>query len=199
MPTLSQQFPGEMLPVRVLPLTQGYVAIVDPEDFALVGGHKWCVIIGQWGPPYAGRRVGGRRGNLVVRMHAVIKGAPGADHVNRIGLDNRRSNLRVATNSENHANSGPHKDNSSGFKGVGFRKDIRKWRAQIKVGDASNKYLGTFVTPEDAARAYDHAAIRGFGEYACTNYALGLVSHDTCGDDCLLCGDKQAHAAGRIL
>lgn len=92
------------------------------------------------------------------------------DHSNRDPSDNRIANLREATTRQNARNQGA-KNPKSGFKGVYTSRD--KWFASIRI-DGGPKYLGRFNTKEDAARAYDAAALELHGEFACTNEALGL-------------------------
>ena len=80
-------------------------------------------------------------------------------------------------------------NNSSGLKGVWLEQRTGRWKASISVHRV-RLYLGWFLFPDSAARAYDHAAVRHFGEYAVTNAGLGLVSHDGCGSctcSCQLC------------
>jgi hypothetical protein len=94
------------------------------------------------------------------------------DHRDGNGLNNRRrSNLRVCSHSQNGANQKKHKNNTSGFKGVVLYKDNRSrpWCARIKV-EGRHIYLGYFATPDEAAKAYDAAAIRLHGEFARTNF-----------------------------
>lgn len=90
------------------------------------------------------------------------------DHINHNGLDNRRENLRVASTSENSCNRLKTKANTSGYKGVTWRKDISKWQAQITV-HGKRMYLGSYVLIEDAARAYNQAALKYHGDFAQTN------------------------------
>ncbi len=91
----------------------------------------------------------------------------GLDHRNRDKTDNRIENLRLATKSQNMANSYRRKDNASGFKGIYFQKDKRKrpWLAQIRK-DGKKFHLGYFPTPEEGHAAYAAAARRLFGEFA---------------------------------
>lgn len=181
-PTLSQTYPGEMLPVKVIQLTRQMFTIIDPEDYALVSPFNWQVHTTA-GPPYAVRTVWTRGRGHGVRMHVAITGRTWVDHVNRRTLDNRRSNFRAATPAQNLANTRPHRDGTSGFKGVSLIRAEGLWRAQIGIG-GKNRSIGRFSTPEDAARAYDHAAVAAAGEYACTNFMLGLVTHDQCLQTC---------------
>jgi len=154
--------------MREIPLTQGKVAIVDEEDADRVLAFKWsatrCRDTGRY---YAGRREGRR----FVSLHRFILNAPPdrqVDHVNRDGLDNRRSNLRLATPSQNQWNRERRSDNRTGFKGV-FAHKSGKWQALIKA-NRKHIYLGLFDSKEDAARAYDLAALLLHGEFARINF-----------------------------
>jgi len=87
------------------------------------------------------------------------------DHINRECSDNRWSNLRVATKSQNLRNVGPHKTNKSGYKGVSWKKDVSKWIAQIRA-NGKVRYLGMFDDPKEAHAAYVEAAKKYSGDYA---------------------------------
>lgn len=90
------------------------------------------------------------------------------DHRNGNRLDNRIANLRDATRSQNCANMGLASHNTSGFNGVSFYRQTGRWQAYIRHG-GRRLHLGMFATAEDAAAAYDAAAIRLKGEFARTN------------------------------
>jgi len=86
------------------------------------------------------------------------------DHVNGQRDDNMFSNLREATNSENMRNSGRHKNNTSGFKGVSWFARDKCWRAYSSIG-GKRKHLGYFDTPESASAAYEEFARKNHGEF----------------------------------
>lgn len=89
------------------------------------------------------------------------------DHINGDKSDNRLENLRVANRSQNMSNTGLRRDNSSGYKGVTWHAQSRKWRALIHV-NKKQTHLGLFDTPEKAYAAYCAAAKEVFGEFAKT-------------------------------
>lgn len=93
------------------------------------------------------------------------------DHINMVKTDNRICNLREASNSQNHQNSGLSKANTSGYKGVCFNKARMMWDANIKH-NGKRKFLGRFENKECAAKAYDKAAIKIFGAFARINFPL---------------------------
>jgi hypothetical protein len=91
------------------------------------------------------------------------------DHRNQIKTDNRIDNLREATSSQNKGNIGLLRSNTSGFRGVSFNARRQKWHAQIKI-NGKQTYIGAFDLPEDAAKAYNAAALLYFGEFAYLNH-----------------------------
>ena len=151
----------------------GRVALVDDDDYELVSGYRWRVWERRRGPngaiwgPYAVASVSSRRGGCI-QMHQLITGWPMTDHRNGNGLDNQRSNLRPATVAQNTQNARPQAGSSSRYKGVTWHKKLSKWQAEIKVG-GKHRYLGVFVSEEDAALAYNVAALEAYGEYAYLN------------------------------
>lgn len=149
--------------VREIPLTKGYVALVDAADFDWLRGFSWQVHERPH-TQYATGRVGGR----MERMHRVILGAGSGvivDHIDGNGLNNTRANLRFCTAAENARNMGC--KNPAGLKGVRPRQD--KWRAAIWL-DGRQRSLGTFASVEEAARAYDAAAVSAYGDFARLNF-----------------------------
>ena len=96
------------------------------------------------------------------------------DHINGDGTNNTKENLRRCTRAENGRNAKRNINNKSGYKGVSYNTRLDKWVAQIAI-DGRAIYLGSFNTPEEAARTYDEAAIEHHGEFARTNKDLGLL------------------------
>jgi len=163
--------------MKEIPLSQGKMALVDDEDYAMLMGYKWCVRLANHGNLYAFRieLVNGR--NRGIHMHRVLLKAPDhyqVDHINGNGLDNRKSNLRLCTQSQNMHNESQHSTNTTGYKGV--RRDKRKlargsrcYSARITV-DKKSYSCGMFKTAEEAAHAFDEMAIRHVGKFARLNF-----------------------------
>lgn len=157
---------------KQIQLSEGKIALVDDEDFERINAHKWHANKYRNGRFYAVRHgvMGLFRKTLL--MHREILGFPSGmetDHINGDPLDNRKSNLRICTTAENQRNRGKQTNNASGFKGVIWSDTQKEWVAHIKV-DRKKIYLGHFQTAEDAARAYDRAALERHGEFAKTNF-----------------------------
>lgn len=154
-----------------VPLTQGRIAIIDDEDLNLVSKYIWHYADqGTGGKGYAKTNNKGKKPALL-RMHRIILGLRGkekVDHINRNTLDNRKSNLRIVTQSQNMMNAGIRKTNKSGFKGVHFAKREKKWLAMIWK-DNKQIFLGYFKSDKEAANAYNEGAIKYHGEYALLN------------------------------
>jgi hypothetical protein len=158
--------------VKQISLTQGKVALVDDADFERVSKWKWFVIFDDFNW-YAKRKWKGKlmpMSNFVLDLPIGVR----VDHANRKTLDNQRRNLRICTYSQNCRNAFSKSSNSSGFKGVSWKKANKKWCAQIKT-NGTVKHLGLFESPHDAALAYDAAALAASGEFALTNAKLGFL------------------------
>lgn len=158
---------------KEIPLTRGQVAIVDDDDYDYLMQWKWYAEYNStYGHYYATRtrKVSEKPGSKSIRMHRAIVNCPDnleVDHANHNTLDNRKSNLRVVTKSENLRNRNVQSNNTSGYKGVIFH--AGRYRATIKV-NRKNINLGRFDTIEEAAEAYKRAALRYHGEFACLDY-----------------------------
>ena len=149
-----------------VPLNLGRVALIDEQDAECVLSRSWFANPAPGGRFYAMRQEGGR----TIYMHRTILCAPAhldVDHANGDGLDNRRSNIRLATRSQNGANRDA-PGSSGGFRGV--YRERGRYRARIWVNDRA-KHLGCFDDPVDAALAYDAAASFYFGDFARLNIA----------------------------
>lgn len=153
---------------------QNLFALVDDEDYEVLKNMRWYLNTGkQDGPIYVKTRVNGKQ----ILMHRFIlnpsKGYH-VDHKDFNGLNNQKINLRCCTQRNNNRSSNIRKNNTTGFKGVTFSKLRVVYHSQIMV-DRKHIHCGTFDNKEDAARAYDEAAIKHFGDFACTNYSLGIL------------------------
>lgn len=107
-------------------------------------------------------------------MHRVILGLkPGdkrqCDHIDGDGLNNQRSNLRVCTIQQNSQSRKKQKGTTSKYKGVSFDRQHRKWQVSIRVNH-KHIHLGRFRSESAAARCYNKAALKYFGEFALTNH-----------------------------
>jgi len=152
---------------KLIPLTQGKVALVDACDYEELIKYKWCAIKGE-STYYAVRR----DGRKTVKMHREIMNAPAGlvvDHREHNGLDNRKSKLRICTRAENTRNQLLHKRGSTGYKGVSRHKTQKIFHANIGY-NCKRIWLGRFKNAKDAAKAYDKKAIELHGEFACLNF-----------------------------
>jgi hypothetical protein len=158
--------------MKEIPLTKGFVALVDDNYFEELSKYKWCANIKRAGLTYAVRRSVDRLGKIsTVGMHRQIMDPPfgkQVDHINRNTLDNRRENLRLASQTENTWNMGKQKRNTTGFKGVWFDKALGKYRAGLSNGNKTI-HIGCFESAFDAAKAYDKKALELRGDFACVN------------------------------
>ena len=160
---------------RLIPLTRGQFAMVDPEDYEELSKFNWHAVWSRGSNTfYAVRTVifpdGKRRSILMHRqiMDSFLSQVAGLeiDHRNHDGLDNRRCNIRVATRSQNSWNRQPGSIGKSGYRGVSYSKSTnKKWRAVISK-NGRHYQLGLFDTPEEASAAYQSAVMRIHGEFS---------------------------------
>ena len=156
---------------KAISLTKGAFAIIDPDDLPLITQHSWHL------KEYAHLKYAvrdhyenGKR--TTIKMHRVIAEAnPGepVDHINGDGLDNRKSNLRICTGSQNAMNQRPQSGRTSKYKGVHWHKTKNKWIASIGINGKVST-IGSFNTELEAAKAYNNEARKLFGEFARVNF-----------------------------
>lgn len=162
--------------MKSIPLTNGFSAIVDDSDFGMVSMHKWHAKVQKRADGstvvYARRNVRRDGKQHSEYLHRSIIGAQCGvyvDHANGNTLDNTRENIRTCNNTENQRNRVPRSGCRSGYKGVSFYSRDRKWRAFIKF-EGKQHCLGYFHSEIEAAKAYDAAAHKHFGQFARPNF-----------------------------
>lgn len=160
--------------MKKIKLTQGKYALVDNEDYNYLNQFKWC-----YHSQYAMRRmyIKSTKGYKDIKMHRLIMNTPKhkeTDHVDGNGLNNQKSNLRICTHKQNTQNARLRSDNKTGYKGVSISKRISGVVYVAKIANPKYKrtysiHLGYFKTAQEAALAYNKAAIKQFGKYAYLN------------------------------
>lgn len=166
--------------MKEIALTRGMMAIVDDADYEWLLQWSWHATAQGYA---AGRDRDGRHmmmhREIVIRMGCTLSSALWVDHINFNRLDNRRENLRAATPQQSAHHIA--KPNKHGYRGVTFAPYCykgdkrynrqRPWQARICVeGRLGHLSLGYYATVEEAARAYDKAALKFHGEYATLNF-----------------------------
>ncbi|UCC96328.1 MAG: HNH endonuclease [Phycisphaerales bacterium] len=160
---------------RRIPLSRGKHALVDLDDYERLSRYKWHTV-GDRGTFYAARNTGQRRGlkRVVVKMHREVLKVPAGmfvDHINHNGLDNRKANLRPATQAQNARNRRKVQRGNvhSIYKGLTWYRREERWAVRVMVNRKS-KFIGYFDNELNAARAYDQAARKYHGQFASLNF-----------------------------
>lgn len=156
--------------MKYIELNKGRRAAVDDFNYEMLQKYTWYIVT-KGTVSYAATSIFDNTKKSKVRrlyMHRLVLQAAKIDHKNGDGLDNRLSNLRPTTTSQNAINAKFNTKNTSGYKGVCKSPTIGKWIAQIKVNYKVH-YLGTFADIKEAAKAYNIAALEHFGEFAKLN------------------------------
>ena len=146
--------------MKKIKLTQGKYALVDDQDFKFINQWKWC-----FDNRYAHRKEGVKK----IYMHRLIMNTPNdltLDHINRDRRDNRKTNLRNCTRSENQKNLPKFINGTSQYKGI--HKQGKYWRTRIRV-NGKKIHGGYFVDEVSAAKKYNELAIKYHGRFANIN------------------------------
>lgn len=162
--------------VVFIPLTQGKVTVIDFDDFEKVREFKWHVTVRKK-RGYAARNSGHSEGKrrLILLHRELVEGAITVDHIDGDGLNNRRYNLRAASYQQNNfAFRRKSSGCSSVFRGVTWDRRLRKWKAAFQLNRAYN-HVGLFMSEVEAAKAYDSAVKKAFGEFAACNFPERLI------------------------
>jgi hypothetical protein len=141
---------------------------VDAEHIPILAQYTWHILKSkQTHYAHTNVKLGGKK--CALAMHRLLTGTREApiDHKNRNGLDNRISNLRYCTSSQNSIN---HiRKNKYGYRGVHKPKGTTKYAMQIKIGETRIHRYG-FKTAEEAAREYDRLSKEHHGEFGIRNF-----------------------------
>lgn len=145
--------------------------LIDVEDVPKVSKYRWTVKFCGKDLYYAHAHIG----TTTISLHRLVMGFPDrglvVDHIDGNCLDCRKSNLRIVSYSNNRRNSVKQRNTKCQYRGVYERNDYPgKYRAQIRF-DGRIINLGTFTDILEAARAYDTAARKHYGEFAVTNFS----------------------------
>lgn len=161
--------------VMEIELTQNKRATVDDVDFDYISSlGKWYVMVNR-GLFYAQRQNPSAADKKITMHRTIMESIVGpipshyvVDHIDGDTLNNSRGNLRICSDIQNLRNSRLSKANKSGYKGVSWKKHCKKWLAQIQF-EKKCYHLGLFADPVEAAKAYNAAAVKYFGEFARLN------------------------------
>lgn len=167
----------QLLSIKI-PLNKGMHTIIDKENYEKISfnkNKKWFAILKGGNNYYVTTRIKWGKKYKTILMHRLIldlidRPIVHVDHINRNSLDNRKSNLRIATQTQNNSNRKKSKNMTSIYMGVykETRKNRKPWVAQISIKNVST-YIGSFNNEIEAARAYNKKAFEIHGEFAHLN------------------------------
>lgn len=144
---------------------QEFITLYDDEDDEKVNQYKWYYVNGYIVCP-----------NKNLKLHRLILGVTDPkiliDHINGNPLDNRKCNLRISNQRQNKQNRFKFKTSTLKYKGVCRNNNSSTFFARIRNDKGERIYLGSFKTQEEAAKAYNNAAIKYHGDYAKLNNIL---------------------------
>jgi len=152
--------------------SDSFFAIVDDFDYGMVMEHRWCLDIRKR-VTYAKTTIYSRNNKKgrIVYLHRFVMYEPmyEIDHRDHNGLNCSHLNLRICSREENMGNTRKRSDSTNPYKGIILQKENNKWVARLNF---QKKYyhLGTFNTPEEAAKAYDEKLMELRGSFAMTNF-----------------------------
>lgn len=157
--------------MKIIKCRHGEECLVDDSDYPELSKHTWWVKTckskyADQDIKYAFTNLYANNTRVRVYMHQLVLKVDAyklVDHKNHNGLDNTRLNLRECTNTQNRHNS---RARYGGFKGITFTRG--RWQAYCE-----KTYLGKFIDPVEAAKAYDRVAKERFGEFALLNFPAG--------------------------
>jgi hypothetical protein len=144
----------------------GYQVLIDDDDYPRIGSIDWHLLAGKGKIYFRKSKYLGNNKRNTILLHRVIANAPAGkevDHINGDTLDNRKCNLRICSRVQNSRNRKPG-PNKTGYKGVFYREDRKKFTAQIRV-NYKMYFLGYFDTPEEAYQAYCEASKKYHGDF----------------------------------
>lgn len=175
--SFSNEF-GTIVKKMYLSTRRGFLFQIDEGDLGKIKDYK-ISSCGRKNKKYFCIRIGEK----LILLHRFLLDCPSGnvvDHINGDTSDNRRENLRVCSIKENIRNYTIPKNNTSGYKGVGYYKRLLKWRACIKV-DGRLITIGYYRNLSDAVNAYNESAKKYFGEFAKLNNMRKIQAKKKCG------------------
>ena len=184
--------------VRLIALTQGYIARVSVNDYEDLSRWNWNPFKSSRGNKivYAQRvaNSGGKRKRVFMHKQ-IFPQWEEIDHIDGNGLNNTRENLRDCMHSQNGANRSYNSNNTSGYKGVFFHVRDNYWFSVIGI-NGRQKWLGKCADAIDAAKKYDRAALAAFGKFAVTNFPATNYSRSEIEDVFVPSGKWSANMSG---